>query len=211
MRRLGIPMRFQRGALRDVSGTVSTREPHTVLSPCPVRRRGVFDRGAVRIESEDGEVLEERADPQPAFRSFRHNVWWDDLDLLYFGGYALWGYLNAPFMFRRDGFQVDEVEPWREDGERWRGIRVRFPDDVPTHSREQLYYFDDQGLLRRNDYTAEVLAHGRRRRTTAGTTSASRASSCPRDCCRAMVRRPNGKPLRRAAVVSIAIDSVASG
>lgn len=204
------PMRFQRGALRDVSGTVSTREPHTVLSPYPgPGRRGVFDHGAVRIESEGGEVLEERADPRPAFRSFRRNIWWDDLDLLYFGGYALWGYLNAPFMFRRDGFQVDEIEPWREDGERWRGLRVRFPDDVPAHSREQRYYFDDRGLLRRNDYTAEVFGSWAKATHYCWDHERFDGVVVPTRR-RAMVRLPNGKPLRRAAVVTIAIDRVTS-
>ena len=34
---------------------------------------------------------------------------------------------------------------------------MRFPDDVPAHSREQSYYFGPDGLIRRNDYTAEVF------------------------------------------------------
>jgi hypothetical protein len=34
---------------------------------------------------------------------------------------------------------------------------VTFPDDIPTHSRRQIFYFDDQRLLRRLDYTAEVV------------------------------------------------------
>ena len=31
------------------------------------------------------------------------------------------------------------------------------PHDVPAHSREQSYYFGPDGLIRRNDYTAEVF------------------------------------------------------
>ncbi len=34
---------------------------------------------------------------------------------------------------------------------------VTFPDDGPTHSHRQICYFDDQRLLRRLDYTAEVV------------------------------------------------------
>jgi hypothetical protein len=205
---MAFPMRFQRGKLRDFTGTVSTREPHAVLSPYPAPgQRGVFERGSVRIESDGGEVLSARDDPRPAFKSLRHNVWWDDLDLLYFAGYALWGYMNAPFMFRRPGFELEEASPWREDGEIWRGLRVRFPAEVPAHSREQLYYFDDRGLIRRNDYTAEVFGSW-----------AKAAHYCwdhePFDGLvvptrrRAMVRRPSGKPLRPAAVVTIAFDRV---
>jgi hypothetical protein len=67
----------------------------------------------VWIESRDGEVIAERHDPRAVFGG-RRNLWWDDLDLLYFGGYALWGYLCAPFIFTRDGFEIEDEEPWRE-------------------------------------------------------------------------------------------------
>jgi hypothetical protein len=202
------PMRFQRGKLRDFTGTVSTGEPHAVLSPYPgPGRRGVFDPASVRIESEDGEVLSTRDDPRPQFKSVRHNIWWDDLDLLYFGGYALWGYLNAPFMFRRPGFELEEVEPWREDGESWPGLRVRFPEEVPAHSREQHYYFDDQGLIRRNDYTAEVFGSWAKATHYCWDYERFDGLAVPTRR-RAMVRRRNGKPVRHAAVVTIAFDRV---
>jgi hypothetical protein len=202
------PMRFQRGAFADFTGTVSTREPRAVLSPHPTPgRRGIFEPGRVRIESDMGEVLASRDDPRPAFRTFRHNVWWDDLDLVYFGGYALWGYLNAPFMLRRPGFEVEEAEPWREGGETWRGLRVHFPDDVPAHSREQLYYFDDRGFLRRNDYTAEVF--GSWAKATHYCWDHARFDGVVAPTRRkAMPRRGNGKPLRAVTVVSITFDDI---
>jgi hypothetical protein len=151
-------MRFQRGALEGFEGRVSTSEPRTVISPYPREgQRGIFEPEAVRIESDRGEVLAERSNPRAAFRSLRHNLWWDELDLLHFAGYALWGYLTTPFMFLRPGFELEELEPWQEDGERWRRLKVVFPPDIPTHSREQVFYFDDTGLLRRLDYTAEVF------------------------------------------------------
>jgi hypothetical protein len=202
------PMRFKRGALSDVTGTVSTSEPRAIFSPHPgPGRRGVFDRGDVRIETDTGEVLEERSDPREAFSSFRHNIWWDDLDLTYFGGYALWGYLNAPFMFRRPGFEIEEVEPWSENGETWRGLRVRFPEDVPGHSREQLYYFDDSGLIRRNDYTAEVFGSWAKAAHYCWEHERFDGLVVPTRR-KALVRRRSGKPLRQAVVVSIAIDDV---
>jgi hypothetical protein len=203
------PLRFKRGAFSDFTGTVSTSEPRVVISPYPEPgRRGVFDRGAVRIETDEGEVIAERSDPRPAFGSFRRNIWWDDLDLMYFGGYALWGYLNAPFMLRRPGFELEETEPWREDGETWRGLRVRFPDDVPAHSREQLYYFDERGLIRRNDYTAEVF--GSWAKATHYCWDHERFDGLVVPTRRkAMPRRGNGKAVRRVTVVSLAITDVA--
>ena len=206
---LAFPLRFQRGAFADFTGTVSTSEPHAVLAPYPgPGRRGVFDRGAVRIEADSGEVVAERLDPRPMFRKFRRNVWWDDLDLLYFGGYALWGYLNAPFMLMRPEFEVEEAEPWHENGEVWRGLRARFPADVPAHSREQAYYIDSRGLIRRNDYTAEPFGSWAKathycwdERSFDGLVVPTRR--------RAMPRRRNGKPRRRVGLVTIAIDDVA--
>jgi hypothetical protein len=151
-------MKFQRGALARFEGRISTGEPRSVLSPYPRSgQRGVMERGAVRIETDAGEVVAERSDPRPAFRSLRRQLWWDDLDLLYFAGYGLWNYLTTPFCFMRPGFEVAEIEPWAEDGLRWRRLHARFPADVPTHSREQVFYFDEAGRLMRLDYTAEVF------------------------------------------------------
>jgi hypothetical protein len=36
-------------------------------------------------------------------------------------------------------------------------LQATFPEDIPTHSRRQTFYFDDQRLLLRLDYTAEVV------------------------------------------------------
>jgi hypothetical protein len=47
---------------------------------------------------------------------------------------------------------------WREkDGSCWQTLRVTYPPAFPTHSRQQTFYFDDQWLLRRLDYTAYVF------------------------------------------------------
>ena len=154
---LAFAMRFRRPPAR-YTAHVSTTEPRTVISAWPDEdRRGVFERDSVRVESASGEVLARRDDPRADFGKLRRKLWWDELDLLYFAGYALWNYVNTPFMFLRPGFELDEIEPWSEDGERWRRLRVRFPPDIPTHSREQEFYFDEGGRLRRLDYTAEVF------------------------------------------------------
>jgi hypothetical protein len=36
-------------------------------------------------------------------------------------------------------------------------VQASFPDDLPTHSKTQIFYFDSNYLLRRLDYTAEVV------------------------------------------------------
>jgi hypothetical protein len=49
---------------------------------------------------------------------------------------------------------LTEIAPHQENGETWRTLRVTFPPTVPTHSEEQTFYFDSQGLLQRLDYVA---------------------------------------------------------
>ena len=49
------------------------------------------------------------------------------------------------------------MEPWRENGETWRRLKVTFPPNIASHSAVQTFYFDAEGLLKRNDYDAEVL------------------------------------------------------
>jgi hypothetical protein len=141
--------------------TVEVERPYAVLDPFPDSgRRGVFDRGEARIETEAGEVLESRADPRPAFSGLpglRRNLRWDALDSTYFAGYAMWNYVTTPYLLTREGVEVREGEPWGQDGEGWRRLEVTFPSGLDTHSPDQSFYFDSRGLLRRHDYVAEVV------------------------------------------------------
>ncbi len=150
-------MRFQGSAIRDVEAVISTREQHVTFAPYPrAGQRGVLEQdGSVRIETDSGELVEAREDARSAFRDVRHKLWWDRLDILYFGAYAMWTYISTPFVFTRDDYQVREIDPWEERGERFRRLAVTFPNDIHTHSREQVFYIDTNGLIRRHDYTAE--------------------------------------------------------
>ena len=60
---------------------------------------------------------------------------WDPLHRAYFNGYALWTYLTTPFLLAMDGFEVSEIEPWREGAEVWRGSKSHLPcgDRKPQH------------------------------------------------------------------------------
>jgi len=80
---------------------------------------------------------------------------WDALDRAYFNGYALWTYLTTPSHFVMPGFAVEEINPWREGDELWRGLRVTYPSNIASHSREQDFYFGADFLLRRHDYHVE--------------------------------------------------------
>ncbi len=146
------------GLLDDVRIAVDVRRQHVECSPFGAAgRHSVYEPDRVAVETDHGQVLESRRDPRAAFAGHRRETPWDNLHLVYFSGYALWSYLTAPFLFRMPGFHSEEIEPWNEGGEEWRRLKVRFPFSIASHSAEQVFYFDRHGLLRRQDYTAEVL------------------------------------------------------
>ena len=157
---LAFASKFQGHAVRDVEARISVDGQHVVLTPYPgPGQRGVLDEdGTVRVETDEGELVEARPNARSAFGDLRHKFWWDRLDILYFATYAIWTYVSTPFVFTREDYQVIELDPWVENGEPWRRLAVTFPEHVHTHSREQVFYLDANGLIRRHDYTAEPIA-----------------------------------------------------
>lgn len=144
---------------RTLDVIVDTRRVHAVLRPFPRPGLiGVFDASQIRIETEAGAVVAARDVPADPAARRPSRLLWNDLDVLYFLGYALWNYAVTPFVFTWPGFATREDEPWEEaSGVVWRRLNVTFPTSVPTHCREQAFYFDDRGWLRRLDYTADVF------------------------------------------------------
>lgn len=138
--------------------TAEFHAQHVELDPFKAPgTRGVYEPGLVAIETTDGHVLESRKDPRASFAGHQLTTPWDDLQLLYFRGYAAWTYLTTPFLLRESGFVSQEREPWTEDGAEWRRLQVTFPAHVHSHSTQQTFYFDAQGLLRRHDYSVDVI------------------------------------------------------
>ena len=191
--------------------SVATDRQRAICRPYPhPGRTGVFEQGSVRIAEADETVVAERERAREAFAGLagaRRKVWWDDLDALYFAGYAMWQYLNAPFLFASEGFETEEGKGIEVDGERWRRLDVRFPERIDAHSREQSFYFDSAGMLRRHDYTAEVVASIARGchfsyepMTVDGLVFPTRRRVVPRG--------PGGRPLPGPTIVSIELDSI---
>jgi hypothetical protein len=176
----------------------------------PLRGPGphtLFQTDRVAVIAGDGRAREERRAPRSAFAGHGLATPWDSLHLAYFSGYAMWNYLTMPFLLRQPGVQAEEVESWDEGGTPWRRLRVIFPDELHTHSREQLFYFDSEGLLRRHDYQVDVIG--------SGSTSAHLVSG-HRDFGGIVfptVRRvypvgPDNKPLTGTVLVSIDVHEV---
>ena len=120
----------------------------------------VFEPDRVAILTDEGELVGERTQPRGAFAGHASTTPWDVFHLIYFAGYANWEYFTTPFAFGMPGFQTEELPAWEEDGETWRRLRVLFPPDVPTHSTKQIFYFDRDLLLRRQDYNTRDIGGG---------------------------------------------------
>ena len=204
-------MRLKPRALRDVTGTVTIAEPRTVYRPYPMAgQRGVFEPDRVRIETDAGEVIAQREAPREAFggtSGLRRNLWWDHLDLLYFAGYALWNYASFPFMLTRPGFELSEGEPLEVRGQPWRRLDVTFPPGFPTHSPEQSFFLDGDGLLRRHDYTAEPFGGWAKAVHLCGEHRSFDGLVVPTRR-RVHPRLPNGSPLRPLTLVWIDVAGV---
>jgi hypothetical protein len=123
-------------------------------------RRVRWSPEQVVLETEFGEVIDTRNRPRAAFDGHGADTPWDQLHAAYFDAYALWTYLTLPFLYAYPGFEVMEIEPWKEDNETWRRLKVIFPKNIASHTREQISYFGPDSLLRRHDYAVDVLGGG---------------------------------------------------
>lgn len=137
--------------------TVATRREWASVTPYGADdQRTDFTPDRVAIEKVDGTVIKERLRPSEHADGKAVDTPWDALDRAHFNGYALWTYLTTPFHFAMRDFDVQEIAPWHEQDELWRGLRVTYPPDIASHSRQQDFYFGSDFLLRRHDYDVEA-------------------------------------------------------
>lgn len=145
--------------LADMEQVVQVHEPRIELSSRSVPGwRGVFDAGRTAMLDEDG-VERETRDPAVVPR---RAPWpkrpWDDIATLTFCAFASWNYMTFPVILRRPDMRAEAIGEHRVGGERLHGLRLHFPGAVPTHSPTQVYWFSDDGALRRHDYVARMVS-----------------------------------------------------
>ncbi len=195
------------GVFANARVSIEPHRQHVEFSPfVDVGRHSVYEPERTAIVTDDGGLIEERRWPRQAFEGHVLMTPWDAQNLIYFSGYAMWTYLTTPFLFKLPGFEVEEVEPWDENGETWRRLKVTFPPSVHGHSTEQTFYFDVSGLLRRHDYSVEIMG---------GTSSANYASE-PKTFDglvyptkrRVYAVGPDNKPLLDRVAVAIDIHTI---
>jgi hypothetical protein len=196
--------------LKDVNVTVHLRTEFTEHSPFRrANQHTSFTPDRIAIESSAGEILHERFNPRESFKGHKFETPWDDLQLAYFAGYAMWTYVNTPFLFALPGVEAKEIDTWEENGEVWRRLKVKFPASIATHSAEQTFYFDQQGLLKRHDYNVDI----------SGGTPAAHYPSEIKDISGIKVptkhmifpRQPDGRAASEPLVVSIEVSNVKFG
>jgi hypothetical protein len=151
------PMKGQDGIINDSRVTVELHREWASHTPFGgVDRRSVLEPSRVAIESTSGVILSERLDPRNSFSGHTLQTPWDDLQLAYFAGYAMWTYLTTPFLFALPGVESEEIESWEENGKTWRRLQANFPDTIATHNKRQTFYFDESGLVQRHDYDVDI-------------------------------------------------------
>lgn len=144
--------------LKNVVLTAQTRNEHVTIDFPGQDKRAVFEPNRIVIERVDGTLIKARDNPEKSFEGQQRETPWDDIQVAYFVGEALWTYLNTPFLYTHDGFLTEEISSIQVEGETWRRLKVTFPDNVTSHSKEQISCFGPDGLLRRHDYTVDILA-----------------------------------------------------
>lgn len=147
----------QMDVLKDVVMSIDTHQERMVTDFPGQDKRFLFEPGRVAVETAAGALLQERRDPEASFAGQTRDTPWDAMHVAYFQGEALWTYLNTPFLYTREGFHTDEIASIEVDGETWRRLKIVFPDHIRSHTQEQISCFGPDGLLRRHDYTVDIL------------------------------------------------------
>jgi hypothetical protein len=151
-------LKQQQGLFTDKVFAISTQQQHLEITPfLDPNQKMVFSPDRLSLETFDGAVIEQRADPEAAFAGQVRETPWDNFHAAYFASEALWTYLTSPFLYTYPGFESEEIEPWNENGETWRRLKVTFPDTVKSHTKTQTTHFGPDGLMRRHDYTVDIL------------------------------------------------------
>jgi hypothetical protein len=143
--------------LKNVLFEVDTKRELLAMDFVGEDKLSIFQPSHVVIQRRDGTVIESRDDPERSFDGHLFNTPWDDIHVAYFSGEALWTYLTTPFLYTWPGFVTEEITSLQVGGETWRRLKVTFPDHIKTHTREQISCFGSDGLLRRQDYTVDIL------------------------------------------------------
>ena len=152
-------MKEQPDFLSDTNITVDTKKQSVSYKPVNENCFTSFEPNRVALHLDDV-VVEELQNPRQSFANHTKETQWTRLQLVYFASYAMWNYINIPFVFTNPDCEVKEFGEWQENGEVWQRLQVTFPKHIATHTPTQIFYIDKNGLIRRQDYNVELVGNG---------------------------------------------------
>ena len=190
------------GVLEHASVKVDLRKEWATHWPfAPTDYRSSFTPQRVAIETRDGQVIEGLLNPRESFKGYEMETPWSNPQVAYFAGYTMWTYLTSPFILIQPGVVSEEIEPWDENGQTWRRLRVQFPGSIATHSAMQTFYFDRQGVIRRHDYEVDIQGSNPAARYLDDLIEVS-GIILPKKM-RVFSRRPDNQPAAEPPIVSV--------
>jgi hypothetical protein len=172
-------------------------------------QRTMFTPERIAVEKLDGTLVAERYAPKDSFAGHQMSTPWDELHRAYFNGEALWTYLTTPFLLAMGGVRVEETESWREGVETWRVLRAYFPAYIETHNLVQDFFFDENLMLRRHDYSVNVAGGFAAAQLTSDHVTADGISLPTKR--HAYTRGPDRRPILDMLMVSIDISDIRFG
>ena len=121
------------GLQEDVTYEILTHEERVTIDRFAMPdRRLRFAPDRLTLETLDGSVVEDRHNPRDAFKGQTADSAWDTLHVGYFTSYALWTYLNLPFLYTYSGFSPRRSNRGERTGRYGAGLRQCFRAASPV-------------------------------------------------------------------------------
>ena len=121
-------------------------------------------------------------------------------------GEAVWTYLTTPFLLAMDGVHVEETDAWQEGQETWRVLRAYFPGSIETHNLIQDFFFGEDFMLRRHDYSVNIAGGFKAAQLTSDYVVANGIRLPSKR--RAYTRAPDRRPILEMLMVAIDFSEV---
>ena len=149
--------RFKSPWLSNITANIFTDRPYVSFHNFPEQdMTSIFDGFDVYIYNANDRVISEKNFSADTSLKNKARLHWDHMDLVYFLGHAMWNYICTPFMLNTEHFDCVQGDDWLDkDGRRLNTLDVRFPENIPSHCRQQTFYFNQQSLLQRIDYRTD--------------------------------------------------------
>jgi hypothetical protein len=144
--------------LKNIVVTTETKKQRLAMDFPGQNKRTIFEPNKITLQTADGSNVESRDHPEKLFDGQTLQSPWDDFHVAYFSGESLWTYFTTPFLYTYPDFTTEEIPPIQVENETWRRLKITFPPNIKSHTRQQISCFGPDNLLRRHDYTVDILS-----------------------------------------------------